>query len=407
MSTSAGTANSEVQIPGVNGRAMRVLHVIPTLGRGGAERQLVNLVRHSDPALVSHVVCYLGPPDDFAPDLLHAGAQIVGLGLRARRPWLRAARGLARVLSETRADIVQTWLFDASAAVFIARLRARGSRWVATLHNPDYDPQTIRDANLPLRKMRALRTLDIAMARLSDVSYVAVSNAVKKSYICHVGIADDRITVIHNSLDPEMLEHKPGESEQLRRSLGIPLDAFVFLNVGRLDPQKGQADLIEAFAGIAAKRSDTHLVIVGRGPLERALAEQASRLGVGSLLSLPGTFDRIGPVLAMADAFVFPSYFEGFGIALLEAMFKGVPCIASRIPAIQELVADGETAILTEPGGVGELTRAMSCMREDAELRSRLAIAATAHTEAEFLTPAIVRQWRSLYQQILGAGGGG
>src|SRR4051812_46763294 len=114
--------------------ATRILHVITTLGRGGAERQLVNLVRNTDRAEFEHIVCYLHPPSDFVAELTVHGYETLCLDVPRKYPWLFAARPLAAAMRTRRPQLVQTWLFDADIATRLATLVGPRIPIINTLH---------------------------------------------------------------------------------------------------------------------------------------------------------------------------------------------------------------------------------------------------------------------------------
>lgn len=375
---------------------IRVLHVIPTLGRGGAERQLVNVVTCPGQDRLTHLVCSLSTPDDLVPAIADGGVKVFALGLRSTRRWLEAGRRIESIVRAESIDIVQSWLFDATASVFFSRVRSPRPSWVATLHNPDYERATIEAASLPVARVRALQALEMTMARWPS-TLVAASNAIRSSATRQLRLSPDRVRVIHNSVDPRHLPASPEAAERFRRSLGLTPADFLFVNIGRLDPQKGQTDLIRAFA---ETDEASHLAIVGRGPLEEELRRLATAVGLSDRVHLPGPTDDPGGVLAAADAFVFPSRFEGFGIALAEALYLGRPSIATRLDALEELA--GEACLLVTPDSVVELAEAMKRVRRDEALCTELSERGPRRINQGFLTTQVVEQWRALYEDLVG-----
>ncbi len=376
-----------------------ILHVIPSLGRGGAERQLVRLIRAVDRNRWPQIVCQLGGPRDFAEDVRGAGATLVDLNLPGRRPWIRSAYGVGRVIRRFRPVIVVSWLFDASIATYLASPTRRGTAWISTLHNTDYDPSAVPISARSRAKVRCLLMLDRTQVRSSRVRFVAVSDTVLFSAIQHLGIPSDRIMTFPNCVDPHDLETGGGEAQAWRSSLGIPPPAVVVLSVGRLHPQKGFLSLIEAFAETTRTRPEAHLVIVGRGPQRDHLATRAKELGLEGRVHLPGTMGRIGVAMSAADVFAFLSRYEGFGIALVEAMWTGLPVVATRIPVLQELVEDERTGLLVSPGSLEGLVDALGRLLDDAVLRETLGRAG-AISARRFTPDAIVPGWHDLWASL-------
>jgi glycosyltransferase involved in cell wall biosynthesis len=102
----------------------------------------------------------------------------------------------------------------------------------------------------------------------------------------------------------------------------------------------------------------------------------------------------------MADAFVFPSLFEGLGGAPMEAMIKGLPCIASRIETMLELFVDGETGLLVTPASVAALAPAMLTLYRDPDLRRRLGASARAAALERFDSRQGMRVWSQFYREL-------
>ncbi len=379
---------------------LRVLHVITSLGRGGAERQLVNLVRNTDRAEFAHVICYLHPPDDFAAELQAAGHEVICLHLPRKWPWLFAPARLVPLLRARRPDLVQTWLFEADVSVRLSRLTGPRIPIINTLHLTTYDAETIRAAGWPPHKMAVLRRLDRWTARRARPLFVACSEAVKRSAVRNLGVPAAHVRVIYNSIDQATLRCAPDAPRHLRQEAQLPAAGFVFVNVGRLSPQKGQSVLLRAFQLVAAALPDAYLVFVGEGPEAAALAALARELGVSERVRFLGRRTDVGACLALADAFVFPSLFEGLPLAPIEAMLKGLPCIVARIEPVLELFVDGETGMLVAPGSVEELATAMMKLYREPELRRQLGERGRAAAGERFDSRTGLRAWEQLYREL-------
>jgi glycosyltransferase involved in cell wall biosynthesis len=379
---------------------IRVLHVIPSLGRGGAERQLVNVVSQTDRSRFEHVVCYLGRDDALAEEIRRAGQKVVGLNLAADRPWLSGSARLVPLLRSIRPDIIHSWLYDGGICARLAGLVVRGLPMVVSLQNPDYEPETLKWSGWPLATMKALLWVDRISSSWSRPFYVACSDFVKQSAIAHQAIPPSRVRVIFNCVDPMTVACDPSERTRLRTSLNIPGDAMVFLNVGRLDPQKGQTFLVDAFRRLLSVSPSVYLVIAGEGPLGPTLRAFSEDAGVTERVRFIGRRSDIGACLEMSDIFVFPSLFEGFGIALVEAMAKQLPCIASRIAPLCEVLGDGDPAVLVTPGRVDELATAMARLCNDPNLRAKLGSENQRRALSQFHPRVTVGHWEDLYREV-------
>jgi len=163
------------------------------------------------------------------------------------------------------------------------------------------------------------------------------------------------------------------------------------LCVAHLYPRKGVDTLLRAFARVTA---EAILRVVGIGPESERLAHLARALGITSRVHLLGhlPFAALAAEYRNAAIFALPTEQEGFGIVFLEAMASSLPIIATRVAAVPEVVADGVTALLVDPGDETALARAIENLLDDADLRTRLGKAGRTHV-ARFDAPVVARQF--------------
>lgn len=214
--------------------------------------------------------------------------------------------------------------------------------------------------------------------------------------------------VVTNGVDAARFQRPPHDVREPRARVGAD-GRFVYLSVGGIEPRKGSLELIEALARVKSTLSlPPTLVIVG-GPsfqdhsayrdlvLERA---HSLRLDERADLILLGTVpdEELPRWYHAADAFVFPSVKEGWGLAVLEAMAAGLPVVATDIPVFREYL-DGETALLVPPGDSERLAGAMTCVATDPRLRERLARAGP-KIAAQFTWEACATQHIAIYRGL-------
>jgi len=186
--------------------------------------------------------------------------------------------------------------------------------------------------------------------------------------LAELGVPTERIRVIPNGVDL-------GEFAQLPKA-PVARDGIVGLFVGRIDPdQKGLDTLVRAMA-LLPRSFPLRIRLVGEdwGGTEQ-LRSLAQRLGVADRVTFVGKVERQALLeeYARAQFFVLPSLFEPFGIVLLEAMAAGLPVIASRVGGIPEIVQDGGTGMLIEPGNPGALAESLLRLGNDESLRTSMA----------------------------------
>ncbi len=248
--------------------------------------------------------------------------------------------------------------------------------------------------------MEILRLIDKLTARATKPRFVACSRTVAKSYKKRLGIAPSDIEIIHNFVAPQNLRCEPGKPTEIRHSLDIPEDAFIYIEVGRLDPPKGQSYLLKAFQKVLLKVPQAYLILIGTGPSENDYRQLSKSLTIEHRVHFPGRIKNIGAYLEMSDVFVFPTLFEGFGIALIEAMAKGMPCIASRIDALEEIIDDDVSGLFVEPKSETELAKMMIRLYKNPELRERLGQAASKKVKSQFIADVLIPKWEKLYSEI-------
>ncbi len=176
---------------------------------------------------------------------------------------------------------------------------------------------------------------------LRNWTIISVSSAVKRDLMrSGAGFRENQVGVIHNGLYCREVESILLTKQKARKMLGIPQEAFVYGNVGRLSDSKNQLCLINAFAVVAKKEPQSILVIIGDGQRRNKLMHGIETLNLRDRIYLTGYQKNAIAYMKAFDVFVFPSKQEGFGMALLEAMVSGIPVIGSTSGGIQEVLGD-------------------------------------------------------------------
>lgn len=181
----------------------------------------------------------------------------------------------------------------------------------------------------------------------------------------------------------------------------------VILCVGTVGARKGQWILAEAFAKIAAKYPDWQLVLIGRmgdDPLSQQIRDLISREKLSSRVQLLGTRSdqEVEQWLSEAAIFAMPSFLEGLGLSLQEALYHGCACVGSRVGGIPDLINEGENGLLVEVGNVGQLAAALEKIMADDSLRMRLSARARQSVlDKEMTAEKMVAKYQMLYEKNL------
>lgn len=177
------------------------------------------------------------------------------------------------------------------------------------------------------------------------------------------------------------------------------------LFLGIVGHRKGVYDLLPAFAQALVLWPGMRLLIGGNGEVEEARV-RATELGLLDSVEFLGWIDgeRKSRLLSVADIFVLPSYYEGLPISLLEAMSWGIPIISTTVGGIPELVRDGTSGILIEPGDVHALAHALSTLAADGALRDRMGRAGRSQVAESFSRDVVLPRLEGLYSEVAGGG---
>jgi glycosyltransferase involved in cell wall biosynthesis len=219
----------------------------------------------------------------------------------------------------------------------------------------------------------------------------------------HYGLPAERTVTIYNGVDTT--RYAAGNGSSVRTQLGIAPDTPLILFASRFHPQKRPVDVIQAFARIAAIRSDVHLAMVGAGPLQAEVETAVAALPVGrERVHLPGHQSNIPDWLAAATLYVLPSQRENFSLAIIEALAAGCAVVSTQCQGNDEILENRKNALTVPVGDVRTLAQMLLTALGDAELRARLG-AAGRTTAAAFTRDAMVRQYLDLYRESWGTVG--
>ncbi|MFB3778033.1 MAG: glycosyltransferase [Bryobacteraceae bacterium] len=362
---------------------IRVLEVLPTLKRAGAENVAVSLTCGLDGDRFEAAVVSLY--DRFAgglePVLQDCGVRVWHLEKRRGfdvRMWPR----LTHVLRDYRPDVVHTH----SYVLRYVLPAARHAAVIHTAHNlAGRDPDWITGAFNRIAFRRG-------------VSLVAVSAAVAHSYKRMYGF--EPLATIPNGIDLARFR-RPESREPWRRAHGFSSGEILIASVARLEPQKDPGTLVRAFARGLAAIPHTHLLLAGEGSLSDSLRSAARSLGVEGRVHLLGVCSDVPALLSACDLLALSSRWEGSPVTVLEAMAAGLPVVATAVGGVPELVDDGTTGILVRPGNEQELGDALASLVK-APAR-RLAMGQAAGMRAHcFSVEAMVKAYEEIFSRIAG-----
>lgn len=317
-----------------------------------------------------------------------AGATVANFGMSPGRLGLGLVRQIARAVDAHAIDLVHTHVMRPDILGGIAaRLSPRRPAVLSTKHNMAY-----------VRGQTAWRARNLVYwpTMRASTHIVTVTEALRQQAITRLHLRPDRVTTIYNGIDADHF-YQPDAREATRADLGIEPDAFVMTYTGRLIGGKGIEDLLRATARLAPHHPEARALIVGAGVLDAPLKQLAGELGITDQTVFSGFRRDIPAVLAASDVFVLPSFSEGLPLSLLEAMAARKPVVASRVGGIPEVVVDGETGLLIEPGDVPGLAAALASLMDDPARSQRIGTQGQQHVQDHFSVDRMVAQYQALY----------
>jgi glycosyltransferase involved in cell wall biosynthesis len=351
---------------------IRVLEVLATLRRAGAERVAVALACGLDRTRFETEVVSLFDafPGGFEPVLAECGVNVRHLGKHAGLD-LRIYPRLRAAIRAFRPAVVHTH----SYVLRYAFPAAFGAKMVHTVHN------------VARREVEAAGRCLHRVAFRCGVQPVAVAEEVAHTFREEYGFAPETIP---NGVDVERFRPSPETRLRWRRSNGFTEDEVLVASVARLEPQKNPVGAIDAFAATPRGR----LLMVGDGTLRAAAEKRAVERGVAERVRFLGIRADIPELLAAADVFLLASHWEGNPMAAMEAMAAGLPVVATPVGGLPGVL--GQAGVLVPAGALGG---ALAALVSDPAQRTRLGAAAR-KAALGFSEQAMVAAYAALFERL-------
>ena len=363
---------------------MRVAHILKTTGLSGAESHLLTLsgglrAEGFESRLIV-LVDRRRPPTA----LIEAAKAVdvpVDLMPLAHDLDLAVVPKMAALLKSGRTQIVHTHMIHGDLYGTLAARQLKLTV-VQTRHNDD-----------KFRRRWLVRLLTRWLAAQAN-TVIAISDSLAAFVRDAEGVPGPKIVRIHYGLDPALVAAKahPGK---LRAELGLSDEAPLVGAVGRLTEQKGYRYLLEAFAIVRRSLPQAQLVIAGDGELRSTLEAQGNKDAVHFL----GWRSDVSSVMADIDVLAVPSLWEGFGLVTLEAMALSKPVVASRVSALPEIVADGETGLLVPPADPKALAGALCALLSHKAQARAMGERGRVRLQIDFSVQRMVRQHVAVYKE--------
>ena len=360
----------------------RIALVIPTMDRGGAEKQLCLLALNLPCDHFDVHVILLTRDGPRSAQLRDAGIPVTVIGKRFKADPSAFFR-LRRELKRLQPQIVHTWLFAANSFGRVAAKAAKVPRIIAS--ERCVDPW----------KTSAHFLVDRKLATFTE-TITTNSEGVRDFYASH-GISQDKFTLIPNGIEP--VADSPLSRDEAFDLLGVDPNRKLIMAVGRLWPQKRYRDLIWSAELLGTLREDTTLAIVGDGPQKGELLRHRDAVTIPDHVRFCGQRDDVTRLLPHADAYWIGSEYEGQSNSVIEAMQAGLPVIASNIAGNRDLVIDQQTGRLVKLGDTADFARQTNEILDNEDEARRLGSNARDRIASEFTVAKMVDKHAKLYER--------
>lgn len=372
---------------------IKILQLTTEITYAGGVQVILNLASKIDRERFEFVICSLGihRQESMVECFRELGIEVIDLKATTKFNLLIPLYKLYKLLKK-RKDIT---ILHSSGHIAGAFGRVIGKLAgvpiiMTTAHSPEH--------TCPIRR----RLPNILTLNLDDC-IVCVSEYVKDSWKKLPFSENVKMVVIHNGIDVAKFDNISVDFSGKRRELGLSKADIVIGNVSRLDPDaKGQDDLIKAHKIVTTREPKAKLLLVGDGrpEAEYKLESLVRSLGLQHSVVFAGRRNDIPEILQIMDIFAFPSIFEGFGIALIEAMAAGKPVITSDIEPLNRIVEDGKTGKLVPCRDANTLADAILQLIANPNLANKMGKAAYKRVKEHFSLEQMARKYEELYESL-------
>jgi glycosyltransferase involved in cell wall biosynthesis len=368
---------------------MRVLHVVASAQRRGAEIFTADLVGAMEAAGVAQHVAMLHPAD--GPTVRYRSATTM-LGadtptLPGLRVGLPGVQSLHRVIRSWKPDVVQAHGGEALKYAILAAGRA-GSTVVYR-----------RIGSTPRKIASGPRRVVYTRLMRRTARVIAVAEAVRQETMEIFRLPAGHVVTIPNGVDERRLQ--PSKDRAVTRlALGIPEAAEVILSLGALTWEKDPLLHVEVAARVLAERPAAWHVMVGDGPMGAQVRSAVDSSGVRERVRLLGARGDVADLYGASDVLLFASCSEGMPATVIEAGMAGVPVAGYAVAGVSEVVRSGETGLLALPGDAGRLRADVLALLGDAGARLAMGAAARRRCLANYHIDAVAPQYLDLYRTL-------
>jgi L-malate glycosyltransferase len=367
-------------------KKIKVLHIIKSLGRGGAEMLLPETLKlHNQDQFEFHYIYFLPWKNQLEETIRHAGGIIQCMNASNSITILLQAKRITNYIQKHNIQLVHAHL---PWAGFVSRLvyKLTGIPVVYSEHNRQerYHGITFFLNKLTFNWQRQ------AIAVSQDVA-----ESIKKNIAPTIPVT----TILNGVNTQHFLRHEQA-GKSIREQHNIPFEAIVIGTIAVFRFQKRLVEWLAVAKAILEKTPQVYFIIVGDGPLKNEILEKRKSLGCESNVIMAGLQEEVRPWLSAMDVYMMSSVFEGLPIALLEAMSMKCAVVTTDAGGIKEVITHDTDGLLVPVEEWGRLTEQAVRLLTDETLRLKLAAAARQRVEDQFSLKRMVHELETLYKNI-------
>lgn len=364
---------------------IRVMHIVLSLGVGGAEKLVYDMISEVNAAEVYPVVCCLNMLGPLAEELKIRGYKVYHLN-RSPGIDLGLITRLRKVIKKERIDVIHAHQYTPYFYGVLASLFLENIRIIMTEHGRLY----------PERQKWKRYLFNPLLAKKTD-HIVSVSGDTRSAMVKYDNFPEHKISVIFNGVRFGTNGINVNISAK-RKSLCLDDDSLVVGTAARLDEIKNFPMMLRAFKIVLARMPDTYLLIAGKGPKEQELKDLSVSLDIGERVMFIGLRYDLAEIYKLYDIFVLSSFTEGISITLLEAMAEGIPAVVTAVGGNPEVVVEGATGYMVPQGDEQAMASRIVELLQDPGKRAFLGMNGADRVQKHFSFDNMLSRYLQLYR---------
>lgn len=365
---------------------IKILHIIKSLGRGGAEVLLPETLKlHDQSRFQFHYIYFLPWKDQMVQALKDAGGIVSCFSANNNLQMLQQYKKVISYCEGNNIDLIHCHL---PWSGFLGRLIYKKTRI----------PLIYTEHNIQERYHIATKLLNKFTFNSQSLA-IGVSEDVMRSIKINVKPNIPLKTVL-NGVNTSQFQRQPGEGKKIRKQHDIPPNSIVIGNVAVFREQKALLNWVRAFKKVQDKHPGVYGILVGAGPQEEEIRVLLEELDLTRFVKLPGLQTNTVAYFSAMDIFMMSSAFEGLPIALLEAMSMKCAIVSTKAGGVVEVVRENRDGLLCEVGDWNTLAKKTNSLIDNSERRSQLQQAARERVEEGFSLAAMVDELEGIYLEF-------